>query len=188
MKGLCVEVTKGEFTRRRGIVQSKLNSTLLVHINDISPLRISLRDVCAVYTIGVPRESRVKVESGALKEDVIQTAMRDVDSSKFYLAYMGGDGVWQHFVKFRTVFVERMAETAVNQDKEPLLRVYIGSFSQDDPGAKIIFSDSMQSLAESPAYVDFDSEWVVECSTLASFASDGSNIREFNMRNLMTLV
>tara|TARA_B110001450_G_C17556969_1_gene455068 strand:- start:318 stop:881 length:564 start_codon:yes stop_codon:yes gene_type:complete len=187
MKGLCVEVTKGEFAHRRGIVRTKLNQLLLVDIKDLAPLRISLKDVCAVYTIGIPRESRVKVESAALTNDVVQTALRDVDSSKFYLAYVGGDGVWQHFVKFRTVFVERMLEIAVQQDKEPLLRVYIGSFSQDDPGAKIIFSDSMQTVDENPAHVDFDSEWVVECSTLSSVA-DGSSMREFNVCNLMTLL
>lgn len=183
MKGLCVEITNGPFDKHRGIVRSILNEIVFVELDSKENIRIPTTNLCSVYTLGLPREVRMKVKGAELTTEVISNAVKNIDSTKFFLAYLGSDGQWQHFAKVRTLFVERMLQTATKQDKEPLLRVYVSDYSQDDPGAKILFGDSIVSCADAPAIADFDAEWVVECATLSAIG--GQDMAALNLRYLM---
>lgn len=185
MKNLCVEVVAGVFAKRRGIVDSATADTLLVNVDgERAPVRFKCDDLLSVFTIGLPREARMKVCSKELSRAVVERILALTDGAKFYAIYLGyGDG-WQHFALLRTAFVARMLQTACEYDKEPLLRVYIADYSQNDESARVLFADSMMPRDTAPAYADLDAEWVVQCVSLSDVGLH-DEMTAFNRRYLM---
>ncbi len=184
MKGLCVEVIAkaSPFCGKRGVVASRLNSTILVNIDD-AMIRFKNIDLLAVFTLGLPRESRTVVKATALTPEVIHRVLSTADTTKFIMVYLGSADGEQHFAKVRGVFLERAVKEAMQKDKEPLLRVYIANYSQNDPGARIVFADSMGPLASHPAVSDMDADTLVQAAVLSE--AGGTDMGEFNLKTLM---
>ena len=186
MSRLCIEVADkaSPFAGRRGLVATRTAKTMLVHLDhEYNAVRFTPKQLLAVYTLGLPREARMRVQGAKWCEAVVERALASIDTTKFLLLHLGSDE-WHHFLKVRTAFVERALATAVEQNREPLLRVYVGAYSQNDPGARVIFTDSIGEYDDAgPAWADLDAESVVQVATLSE--AGGAGIGEFNRTLLL---
>ena len=140
-------------------------------------IRVRTRQMCSVFCVGLPEECRLAVRHGMLDECSLARALDKTDSLKFYVLYLGqkdddnGDR-WQHFARVRVPLFASAMKLIAEQDREALLRVYIASYSQDDPHAGIIFGDTMTSPSNAPAFADLSSEEAEQLSMLMSSPLD----------------
>jgi hypothetical protein len=166
MNGCCVQLhglQTEAYNGKRGVIVDRVNKerrkVLLDHDEYIS---VKTSNLCSVFCIGLPREYRIVVQKDAIDKDALARAIAVVDSRKFYIMYMGAttenDIVSQHFIRVRIPFFSMAMKMIAKQDKEPLMRVYVANYSQDDPGAKIIFGDSMAQPGPAPGWADLSSE------------------------------
>jgi hypothetical protein len=111
--------------------------------------------------------------------------MESTDSAKFYLMSMGRSEnaeheVWHHFVRVRLAYFAIVMKTVVDMEREPLIRFYIGAYSQNDPSAEIMFGDRMKPDSEEPFFVDLSAEYAHTLSM--SYLMNESDLREQNIR------
>ena len=149
----------------RGTIMCSDSERVRVKLVSGDAINVKKNNLCSVFCIGLPRECRILVEHTFGKE-AFARAMDEVDSSKFYVMYMGqtksADRPVQHFLRVRLQFFKMAMTIIAQQDREPLMRFYLADYSQSDPGAKIQFGDAMPRPAESPAFADISSELVQE--------------------------
>ena len=190
MQGVCVEVhglaNKTVYNGRRGTIMfSKNRNTHRVQIDGCAdPIDVKTRNLCSVFCLGLPKEYRMCVYADAMAPALVR-AVDNVDNSKYYVFFLGtrtGDQApAQHFVRVRLP-IFTMAMTQISElDREPLMRIYLQSASQDDRDVKIVFGDSMQVSDEAPACVDIDSSYA-EYLSMLEFSSVTGDAREENIR------
>ena len=195
MQGCCVElhglVDTPQYNTKRGRIILRSVSSAMVQLDGEThpPIHVKLENMCAVFCIGLPQECRIVVNHDTFDVNALHRALESVDSDKYYVLYLGeirnnaGD-MCQHFVCVRIAFFEMLMKKIVRQDREPLLRIYIASYSQDDPSADIIFGDSMTlSKSDLPTFTDLSAAHFCE---LCMILPTPNNIENEIKRNTTT--
>jgi hypothetical protein len=158
--GSCVELhgMEASLEKKRGIVVKQKNSTFTINL-DGSLIKVPRQNLCVVFCLGLPRECRMIVQSRG--EEISQTYIREVvskvDSSKFYVFYIGRRDGSDHFVTVRIPYFQMMMTSISKQNREALVRIYVCNYSQDGASAKIKFGNLMEDVSFDPAHVDLDS-------------------------------
>ena len=180
MRGCCVQVhglPSQAYNGRRGTVSMHIaeGERLTVKLDGTDDVvNVKKENLCHVFCIGLPREYRIKVQHDAIDENALARAICAVDSSKFYILFLGTTteaGITlQHFMRVRLEFFYRAMSVIASQNREPLMRCYIGDFSQADANAGILFGDCMPRPAETPAFADLASD-LAEVLSMAKLAA-----------------
>lgn len=149
------------------VVKEKSKTTRKVRLDSGTVCTLEIKNLCAVFCVGLPRECRARVSNTeTLNADVaFGKALDGVDCSKFCIVFMGvSSDSWWHFAKIPTGIVTNVMSAAAASSREPLVRFYISSYSQDDRSAKIRFGMSMQDPEAAPSHADLSSEYVMQLS------------------------
>lgn len=123
------------------------------------------KNLCAVFCVGLPCECRARVYSAETPLEAkvaFAKALDDVDANKFWVLFLGvSSDSWWEFAKIPIGIVSNVVAAAAASDREPLVRFYLSSYSQDEPGAKIRFGTSLQEPAPAPSHADLSSEYMM---------------------------
>jgi len=186
MQGCCVElhglVENAQYNTKRGIITNRDSKSVTVQL-DVSPFKtvhVEIENMCVVFCLGLPRESRISIKHTKFDENSLSRAIHSIDSTKFYVFYLGESSdsvndIWQHFACVRIPFFTMAMDAIIKKDREPLLRIYIASYSQDDPSASIIFGETMKSPSDAPAFVDLTTGQFCERCTPSIMSSNIEN-------------
>lgn len=168
MKGCIVEIHGTSATHlngKRGIVQEKKDGRVIINITGYKTVSVKPKNLCQVFCLGLSSETHVRVKSATLDESCVRNALRRIDSRKYYLLSAGERDGWQHFLQVRAPFFKMAADRINDMKREFLLRVYVAKYSQDDPGAKILFTDSMANENSDIPFVDLKTDRLLFLST-----------------------
>lgn len=166
MNGCCVQLhglQAAAYNGKRGTIVNRVNDERRrVRLDDDEHISVKTSNMCSVFCVGVPREYRIVVQKETIDKDALARAIAVVDSRKFYVMYMGATTensiVSQHFVRVRIPFFSMAMRMIAERDREPLMRIYVADYSQDDKGAKILFQDSVANPGPAPCWADLSSE------------------------------
>ena len=195
MDGCCVEVhgltRTPTHNGKRGTVTGRQKGRVIVKMDQSQEcVLICKKNLLAVFCVGLPCECRVQVRGDEYDQAALTCAIGNTDSFKFYVMHLGStvtnNIAHQHFVKIRLPFVEMALSSIADIDREPLLRFYVCNYSQDDPGAKIIFGDAMRDASTiHPCFVDLSAEKAMRIASM-QFQSP-SEYRQLNIEMEQTL-
>lgn len=166
MNGCVVEVHGiPSFDGLRGVViKENTKSTRKVRLDRGTMHTFDIKNLCAVFCVGLPTECRARVSNvEQLKQDVVfAKALDGVDCTKFCLLFLGISSDGWHFAKIPVGIVSNVMRAAAANDREPLVRFYISSYSQDDPNAKIRLGMSLTDMEASPSHADVSSDYMIQ--------------------------
>lgn len=167
MNGCVVEVHGlPNFDGLRGVVTETITkSTRNVRLDSGTMHTFDMKNLCAVFCVGLPTECRARVSNvEQLKHDVVFAKVLDgVDCQKFCILFLGiSSDCWWHFAKIPIGIVSNVMRAAAANNREALVRFYISSYSQDDANAKIRFGMSLTSAEPSPSHADLSSGYMVQ--------------------------
>ena len=180
MEGCCVEIHSLSrqigWNGRRGVIVGGKGERRTVRIDDGPELSIKAQNLCQVFCIGLPCETRVIVDHKKHDRDGFKAALQQTDCTKFYVMHMGGHDGKQYYIRIRFSFFEIALKKIAVLDREPLVRFYITEYSQNDPTASILFGDSMRGCVPSHCFVDLTSEKMMKLvGMMSSITGDDSH-------------